>query len=252
MKLDKEERLISYAKKLHLSNLKNNFNDLLEKASLESPSYLDFLDTILSGEIECRKNTAFQKRLRQACFPYLKRLEDFELNRVEGINRLALNQLSECQWIRQKFNLLLIGPPGTGKTHLSIGLGIAAVKLGFNVSFVTVKDLIHLLREEDLNVRNRARLDRIKKADLLIADEMGYYPLNSVESGLFFHLLNELHGKTSILITSNKSFINWPEFFEDEYMVTASLDRILYKCDIIQIHGDSYRMENRKSFLSGQ
>ncbi len=246
---NKEEETIHYAKKLHLINVKNNLATYIERAKRENLSHLDFLNYLLREEVEQKEQRAKLRRVKEACFPYPKSLEDFEIERTRNLTQDKWEKLISLEWIDQIFNLILIGPPGIGKTHLSIALGTLAAKQGYAVSFVTMKELVQLLKTENINFKNKNRLKRIRSSRLLIIDEVGYLPISPVESGLFFHLLSELHLKTSILITSNKSFDQWPEFFGDEDVVLGALDRILFHCDVLSLDGDSYRLEHRESLL---
>lgn len=247
--MDKEAEVKDYARRLRLVNLKNNLSDLLECANQQEPSYLGFLELILGSEIRHRENTTRNRRIKQACFPEVKTLDDFIIENIQGLSRKNLNYLKECEWIDKKFNLMLIGPPGIGKTHLATALGMEAINQGYSVSFVTVKELVDLLSNQELNVRDKARVSRLYSSQLNIIDEVGYYPFSSIEAGHFFHFLNALHGKTSFLITSNKQFNQWPEFFGDEDLVLAALDRLLFHCDILKLKGNSYRLENRQTLL---
>ena len=247
--MSKEDQIREYARRLRLNNLKNQLPELLEQANQEEPSYLGFLDLILGNEVKHRDSTIKTRRIKQACFPDVKTLEEFVLEKIEGLSKKNLNQLKECDWIEKKYNLMLIGPPGIGKTHLAIALGMQAIEKGYSVSFVTVKELVDLLSAQELNVRDQARVNRLYSSHLNIIDEVGYYPFSSVEAGHFFHFLNTLHNQTSFLLTSNKQFNQWPEFFGDEDLVLAALDRLLFHCDILKLKGDSFRLENRSTLL---
>lgn len=246
----KNEEIIEFTRKLHLVKLRSKLDDYLEKAQRENPSHADFLHMILREEVERKESAAIERRIREAYFPYRKYLEDFDLSFNDTLEQHQLDRISSLDWLDKVFNLILLGPPGVGKTHLSIGIGIKAATKGYTVSYVSMKELVQLLKTEEINIKNRNRLNRIRKSQLLLIDEVGYLPISPVEAGLFFHLLSELHEKTSILITSNKGFDQWPEFFGDPDVVLAALDRILYHCDIIQLDGKSYRLEHRESLLN--
>ena len=146
--------------------------------------------------------------------------------------------------------MILSGPPGVGKTHLAIGIGYQACEDGYKVSYSTMQSLVQCLRTEEIDRRSRAKMNRIRKSNLLIIDEVGYLPINPTEGNLFFQLISELQEQTSIIITTNKGFEEWAEFLNDPALATAILDRLSYRCDRIKISGKSYRLENRQSFLN--
>ena len=146
--------------------------------------------------------------------------------------------------------MILSGPPGVGKTHLAIGIGYQACEDGYKVSYSTMQSLVQCLRTEEIDRRIRAKINRVRKSNLLIIDEVGYLPINPTEGNLFFQLISELQEQTSIIITTNKGFEEWAEFLNDPALATAILDRLSYRCDRIKISGKSYRLENRQSFLN--
>jgi DNA replication protein DnaC len=151
---------------------------------------------------------------------------------------------------RWKYNLILSGPPGVGKTHLAIGLGYQACEDGYKVSYTTMQSLIKVLRTEEIDRHAGVKMRRIRASNLLIIDEVGYLPINATEGNMFFQLISELQERTSIMITTNKGFEEWTEFLGDAALATAILDRLAYQCDKIPMNGKSYRIENRKSFLA--
>lgn len=158
--------------------------------------------------------------------------------------------MSELTWIDGIYNLVLAGPPGVGKTHLAIALGYHACEEGYKVSYTTMQYLVQCLKTEEIDRRSRAKMNRIRKANLLIIDEVGYLPISAVEGNLFFQLISELQEQTSIIITTNKGFEEWTEFLNDPALASAILDRLSFRCDRIRISGKSYRLENRRSFLN--
>lgn len=247
--MDKIKELKEQAAILALYNTRDKLDDLIHQAEKEECSYLTFLENVFNGEIKYRHDKAQAKRVKEAGFPYPKYLKDFDLTFCKSISKKQFLQLSELTWIDGLYNLILSGPPGVGKTHLAIALGYHACEEGYKVSYTTMQSLVQSLRTEEIDRRSRLKMNRIRKSNLLVIDEVGYLPINSTEGNLFFQLISELQEQTSIIITTNKGFEEWTEFLGDPALATAILDRLSYRCDRIKISGKSYRLENRKSFL---
>ena len=248
--MDKIKGLKEQAAMLSLYNTRDKLEDLIHQAEQEEISYTSFLENVFNGEIKYRHDKAQAKRIKEAGFPYPKYLKDFDLSFCKSLTKKQFKQLSELTWIDGIYNLILSGPPGVGKTHLAIGLGYHACEEGYKVSYSTMQSLVQCLRTEEIDRRSRAKMNRIRKSNLLVIDEVGYLPIGSTEGNLFFQLISELQEQTSIIITTNKGFEEWTEFLGDPALAIAILDRLSYRCDRIKISGKSYRLENRKSFLN--
>lgn len=247
--MNKIEAIKQAAGTLGLANIKASIDIMLKHAEEKNLTYTEFMDNALESELMYRRDRAKDKRIKEAGFPYRKRLEDFDVSFQKSLSEKQLKQLSELKWIEQLYNLIFFGPPGVGKTHLSIGLAYKAAEEGYKVSFTTMTTLVHTLRTAEISRRSKVKLNRIYNSNLIVIDEVGYLPIERTDANLFFQLITDLYEQASIIITSNKGFEEWTEFLGDAALTTAVLDRLTYRCDMITLDGKSYRLENRKSFL---
>lgn len=198
------DNLKTMLKTLNLHNAAGQIEELLNIPLNQSISYEKFLEKILRCEIKGREEKRFERRLKHASFPEYKTLDEFDLNEQLSLSKRQFNQLKELSWIEQGYNLILLGPTGVGKTFLSVGLGIHAINNGYKVHFVTMNDLVYILKTQDVIRTSRARYKRIVESDLVIIDDLMFMAMEKHEANLFFQLINKLYGQTSIIITSNK------------------------------------------------
>lgn len=246
---DSLENLQNGFKQLRLTETANELPNLLRKAEQASWTYREIVQEIIQYELMKREEKSVEKRMKWAKFPFLKTTKDFNLEEQKSLSHRQLNQLEELNWLEQQFNLILLGPPGSGKTHLSIALGITAIQKGFQVMFVTMRDLITLLKTQEYTRKSQVQVNRIQTSDLVIIDDLMYMAMDQREANLFFHLINHLYERSSIILTSNKSPDEWGELLGDEGITTAILDRILHRVEVIHLDEDSHRMKHRQSIF---
>lgn len=239
-------------KSLRLAETANHLSVLLQEAESNDETYASFLMKMVDYEQQRRDEKQIEKRLKWATFPYQKPLEMFDVSEQQSLSKKQFNQLKELLWIEQLYNMILLGPPGVGKTHLAVGLGIQAIQQGYKVIFTSMGELIHTLKTEEITRKSQTRMKRIRNADLVIIDDLMFMAMDQHEANLFFHLINDLYNNSSIVLTSNKAPKEWGELLGDQAITTAILDRIIHRAEIIHLNGDSYRMRHRSSIFEGE
>lgn len=243
------DRVRALLQALRLSAIRQHLSELLEQTLPSSGTPLSFLSLCLERELASREEKSKQKRLRSAGFPYHKTIADFDFAALPCLPRESILALMDLHWVEQAHNILILGPPGVGKTHIAVGLGLQAVDQGYRVLFITMQDLIRVLTSEEIARRSRTRLKQLLVADLVIIDEVGFLPVTQTEANLFFQLICKLYENTSVILTTNKGFDEWPQFLQDAVITTAILDRLVHHSEIFNLLGDSYRINHRTSIL---
>ncbi|MFO7928773.1 MAG: IS21-like element helper ATPase IstB [Candidatus Humimicrobiaceae bacterium] len=243
------KRIDGYSRRLRLPGIRRYVEEEEVEANKANLSYLEFLDGILKKEYDLREENSKKRRIRLAGFPAKKYLEDLSVKDLPHDAKDKLKTLSSLDFIREGQNVILAGNAGTGKTHISIGLGIKACLAGFKVMFATVPLLINKLKESR-SERTLQRLgSRFEKYDLVIADELGYISFDKEGSELLFTHLSLRAGRKSTIITTNLSFERWDEIFVDSVMTAAMIDRLTHKSYMINMNGSSYRVKETKRWL---
>ena len=225
--------------------------ELVEQAARDALSPLAFLDLLLTGQLERKDERRVTTMLKLSGLPPGKTLEDFDWGFQPKADRRQIEMLATCQYLREKTNVLFLGPPGVGKSHLGTALGVKAIKNGFSVAHFVLDDLMHVLKADAATPPARLRARRYVNAGLLIIDELGFRPLDRLEANLFFRLVSMRYERGSLLLTSNKHVRDWPEIFAgDEILTTAILDRLLHHVAVVHIDGQSYRLRELGALLS--
>jgi len=237
-----EERLV----KLRLGSVAERLDAIVSQAARTEPTYLDFLDQMLGEETDAKQRKRVAMGIQIAHFPAVKTLEDFDFKFQPSIDQRLVRELATGRFVAQAENILRFGPPGVGKTHLAIALGRAVVEAGQSVLFVTATTLFAALSRAQLEGRLAEQIAFYAKPKLLVVDELGYLPLEKQTAHLFFQLVSRRYERGSMLITTNQTVTQWGHVFGDEMIAQAVLDRVLHHSHVVMIHGDSFRLRQKK------
>lgn len=239
------ERLSDHLGRLKLFKSRERLEALLQEATTKELSYSDFLDRMLGEEVASKADKAVALRTQLARFPYVKTLEAFDFKYQPSVDEKQIRELATCRFIDNEENVILLGPPGVGKTHLAVALGIRAIMGGYRVLFASATSLIAALSKAHHENRFEEKLKFYTVPKLLVVDEIGYIPIDRLGANLFFQLISRRYERGPMILTSNQSFSNWGEVFGDQVIATAILDRILHHCVTVNIRGDSYRLKEK-------
>jgi DNA replication protein DnaC len=230
---------------LKAPTLRQSVARLAERARAEGWTHEEFLAACLQREVAAREAHGGEGRIRAARFPARKSLEEFDYDHQRSLKREVIAHLGTLDFVAAKENVVFLGPPGTGKTHLAIGLGIRACQAGHRVAFATAAGWVARLADAHAAGRLQAELVRLGRYPLLVVDEVGYIPFEPEAANLFFQLVSARYERASLLVTSNKPFGRWGEVFGDDVVAAAMIDRLVHHAEVISLKGDSYRLKNR-------
>ena len=245
-----KEKIVAYTKELRLPAIRNNYTTLARQAVKEKTGYEDYLLTLLEDEFENRIKNRKTARIRQAGFPYKKYLQDLQREELPKNAQEKIGVLESLEFIKDGQNVILAGNPGTGKSHLSIGLGIKACMEDYRVFYTSIPRLITQIRESRSQKTLRSLEGRFEKYDLVICDEFGYISFDKEGAEMLFSHLSLRAGRKSTVITTNLSFDRWSEIFGDPVLTAAMVDRLTHKAHIINMNGMSYRVKETKKWLN--
>ncbi|GAA5464960.1 IS21 family transposase IS643 [Staphylococcus aureus] len=246
------ESLQDKCRALRLAESAKELPTLLREAEAKGWTYHEFIHEFLSYEVSCREKKNTEKLMKWAEFPELLTLENFRLEEQTAIGIKQLHVLKELSWLEECFTLIMMGPTGVGKTHLSTALGIHAIEQGYQVSFISMDRLIYVLKTKEYVAKSKTRYKRIEKSDLIIIDDVMYMAYEPQEAHLFFQFIYELYDRAAFILTSNKGPGEWGKFLGDPTLTTAILDRLLHRSEILTFseEQDSIRMKYRKTLFT--
>ncbi len=247
--MDKKKQVKEYCKQFRTTGIGENFEKLIEDAESNQAGFLDFTLSLLKVEADLRYRSELIRRTKSAKLPRYCDLDTYDYTSENGIQKVRLNQLRELNWLDQIYNIMLMGPSGTGKTFLAAGLCNDAVKKGYKAYFRTMEELSNMLKLKDFTRTAMAEYRRLTQANLIVIDDIMLFPVEKKQAVALFAFINQVYENTSFIITTNKMPAEWATMLDDEVLATALLDRFLYKCEIINLSGKSYRMKNRKTIF---
>lgn len=239
------EKIHQHLSRLKLYGINDGLETLLQDASKQELSYSDFMERLLDLEVSIKNEKQISMHTSLARFPFIKTMEAFDFDFQPSVDRKKMQELAGCVFIERAENVIFLGPPGTGKTHLAVALGMKAIQRGYRTLFVSAASVVTALTKAYAENRLEEKLKAFTIPKLLIIDEIGYVPVDTHGAHLLFQLISRRYEKGSIVLTSNRGFSQWGEIFGDAIIATAILDRLLHHSMVINIKGESYRLKEK-------
>ena len=232
-----KQQIKQYWQQFRMNGMQIALEQIIKEAEKKSTGYLEFTASLLKAEVSYREHNDLNNRLKVARLPRSSDLEAYDQSVGNGLTKQRLNQLKELNWLDQLYNVVLMGPSGTGKTFLAAGLCAEAVNKGYKAYFRTMEEIMSILKMKDFARTAKADYKRLCKVELIVIDDIMLFPVEKSDAVSLFNFINHLYEKTSFIITTNKKPADWAEVLGDEVLATALLDRLLYKCEVISLSG---------------
>jgi len=247
--MNAKQQIINYCRQFKTAGISKGFEQTITQAETKGYGFMEYTLQLLKYEADHRQQNEIARRFKTARLPRLHDLDHYDCSFDNGLTKSRLHQLRELNWLDQIFNIMLMGPSGTGKSFIAAGLCADAIKKGYKAYFRTMEEIINMLKMKDITRSALADYRRLTKANLVVIDDIMLFPVEKNQAVNLFNFINQLYENTCFIITTNKMPADWAQMLNDEVLATALLDRLLYRCEIINLSGKSYRMKNRKSFL---
>ena len=247
--MNHKEQIKQYCQRFKITGISTNLDRTITEAEQQQLGFLEFTINLFKAEAEHRHHNELRRKLKAARLPKTHELDSYDHTTENGLSKMRLNQLRELNWIDQGFNIMLMGPSGTGKTFIASGLCADAVANGYKAYFRTMDDILTVLKLRDVTRSANVEYKRLIKANLIVIDDIMLFPVEKNLAVAFFNFINQLYENTSFIITTNKTPADWAKLLDDEVLATALLDRLLFHCELINLAGKSYRLQNRKAIF---
>jgi len=239
------DQVASKYRSLRFNCIADGLGELVSQAEANEMTHLEFAQMLADHELAMREKRRIRLNLKRASFPVLKRLEEFDYRWQTTITKRQVSRLLDFGFIDNRENVIFIGPPGVGKTHLASGIGLKAIEAGYKVLFTTALSLVEALDMAELKGELKKKINSLLKFDMLILDELGYMPLNKQGMYNLFQLINAMYEYRSLIITTNKDFTKWGEFFFEDNVAVPIVDRVIHHSHIFMLGGESYRLKDK-------
>ncbi len=245
--MDKKQRLNKDLKYLRLPQIQNVYEEFARQAAKDNLTHIDYLAKLISEESAARFNRTVCSRIKQAHFPVIKTIDAFDFKCPEKINKQQILKLLEMDFVENHENVIIVGPPGVGKTHIAMAIGHKACSKGIRIQFTTAIDAINQLNAASSDNTFIKCMKQYTWPRLLIIDELGYLPIDKQGAHLLFQIISQRYERGSIILTCNRAFKEWGEIFHDNVIASAVIDRLIHHSTVVQINGESYRVKDRKN-----